>query len=299
MIKALTKLIIAATAVLMPAYAGAQSMTIHVKNGDPVKLQTNQIESITYTDDLAEEQTAAPKVGDYYYSDGTWSSDLDYSKSPIGVVFYTGDPTAEDPVLKADFPNCNHGLVVAASAAETGCIWQKDFLTFGSSVGDWVMNNLTGYTSTESNYGQDVIRNSILGYNNTKAIRAFNAANPEYAVVPVEMTADFEAKHAAPANSSGWYVPSVKELFILINGEPDNEEILLASTTHNNITTIDNSLVNLEGAMMIYNPMWAYNIWASTEFGGYTYTVCTYDGKVEGSIKDNHENFLPRFVLAF
>lgn len=32
------------------------------------------------------ETTTDVKVGDYYYSDGTWSSEIDYSKTPIGIV---------------------------------------------------------------------------------------------------------------------------------------------------------------------------------------------------------------------
>lgn len=31
------------------------------------------------------------RLGDYYYSDGTWSTDLDYSKIVLGIVFYVGE----------------------------------------------------------------------------------------------------------------------------------------------------------------------------------------------------------------
>lgn len=298
MVKTLTKLFFAVMAALLPDYAEGQSLTVNVKDGDPITLQTSQIESITFTDNLSSHHDA-PKIGDFYYADGTWSSEIDYSKNPIGVVFYTGNPTAEDPVLKADFPNCNHGLVIAAFAEEPGCMWQNNYQAFGSAVGKWVTQNLTGYVSTESNFGKDEIRNSILGYNNTKAIRAFNNANTGYTVIPVEKTAAFEAEHSAPASSSGWYVPSIKELFLLINGEMDNAEVLEATTTHKNIAVIDNALLYIIGAKQIYNSQWAYNIWASTEYGAYGYTICTYDGKIEGTLKENHVNFQTRFILAF
>lgn len=295
MVKALTKFVLAAVAAFLPSFMWAQSMTVHVKGGDPVTLQTNQIESITFTDDLSSVYVA-PKIGDFYYSDGTWSSEFDYSKDAIGIVFYVGDPTAEDPILKADHPDCTHGLVVAAHAAETGCVWQNTYI---KSVGEWITANLPGYTSTESNYGQDEIRNSILGYNNTKAILAFNKSNPDYTVVPVEKVSDFETEHPAPAASSGWYVPSVKELFLLINGEMDNPELLLSTKTHANISVIDNALAYIIGAKLMYNSQWAYDIWSSNEFGYNAYAVCTYDGAVEGIYKDSGNNTLPRFVLAF
>ncbi|WP_295728437.1 hypothetical protein [uncultured Muribaculum sp.] len=273
-------------------------MTLHVFNGEPVTLQTNQIESITFTDNINDDYVS-PKVGDFYYADGTWSSEIDYNKNPIGVIFYTGDPTAEDAVLKADHPGCTHGLVISAFGDQTGCIWQNDFRSYGSAISKWVTANLPEYVSTESNYGQDEIRNKSLGYNNTKAITAFNKANSGYTVVPVEKLDDFQTKYPAPASSSGWYVPSVKELFILINGVPDQTEILDATKTLATRNVVDNALINIYGANLIFNSQWAYNIWTSTEFGGFAYTVCTYDGTVEGSVKDNFSNFLPRFILAF
>lgn len=298
MVKAFAKILIAAAAAIQPAVAGAQSLTVHVRNGEPVTLQTEQVASITFTDDI-NDNFVAPKVGDFYYADGTWSSDIDYSKDVLGVVFYTGDPTAEDPILKADHPGCTHGLVLAAYAEPTGCIWQNDHITYGSAVGDWVTANLPGYISTESNYGRDQIRNLIVGYNNTKALRAFNAANPAYSVVPVEKIDAYQQQHAAPATSSGWYLPSVKELSMIINGVPDNDEILLATKTLANRNLMDDKLSYILGANLIYNPQWAYNFWGSNEFGANAYTICTFDGTIEGVYKDSGSNTIPRYVLAF
>ena len=67
----------------------------------------SQIASIS----LAEGENKA-KPGDFFYSDGTWSTTLDVSKTPIGVVFYIGDPTEHDAALRAAHPECVHGLVV-------------------------------------------------------------------------------------------------------------------------------------------------------------------------------------------
>ena len=39
-----------------------------------------------------------PKIGDYLYSDGTWSSQLDYEKTPLGIVFST-ETTEKDKAL--------------------------------------------------------------------------------------------------------------------------------------------------------------------------------------------------------
>ena len=61
----------------------------------------------------------APQVGDYYYSDGTWSASLDGTKTVVGVVFATADGDASSDAV-ANYPevtfadNTIHGWVIAA-----------------------------------------------------------------------------------------------------------------------------------------------------------------------------------------
>ena len=55
------------------------------------------------------------KVGDFFYDDGTWSSDLREDKTCIGVVFYTGNPALHDESLKREHPDCVNGLVIRPS----------------------------------------------------------------------------------------------------------------------------------------------------------------------------------------
>ena len=52
-------------------------------------------------------------VGDFYYSDGTWSSELNTSKTVIGVVFSRTNAASADHLLAKDYPECSHGLVVS------------------------------------------------------------------------------------------------------------------------------------------------------------------------------------------
>ncbi len=62
---------------------------------------------------VKEASAADPKVGDYYYSDGTWSTELDADKTVIGVVFSTMNATGDDSKLREDYPACTNGLVVS------------------------------------------------------------------------------------------------------------------------------------------------------------------------------------------
>lgn len=167
-----------------------------------------------------------PKIGDFYYSDGTYSTDLRTDKTPIGVIFWTGDPTAEDATLKAEHPECVNGLVVSLDGEEV-TTWQPNYKDYGDMVDSWVQLN-TEYTTVEAGMGntpEDKL-NHIVGYNNTKAIEAFNAAseNASWPVVAVSGLPAYRDKVPVPENTSGWYLPSMKEYSLLCTGEQDIKE---------------------------------------------------------------------------
>lgn len=162
----------------------------------------------------------APNVGDYYYSDGTWSPEVDDMKMIIGVVFWTGDPTAQDPTLRADHPDCTHGLVIGLEQEQMA--WQpayeacKDY-----TVSEWVAKNAPSFELPRSGNALTDPLQKIIGYNNTKAIEAFNAAaeNAQWPVTPVKWLDKLRRELPAPLSSSDWYIPSPKELSLLACGE--------------------------------------------------------------------------------
>ena len=112
------------------------------------------------------------KVGDFYYSDGTWSTELDGTKTVVGVVFYVGDPGVDDEALRAAHPDCIHGLVVGLKQSQ--CEWQDDYSGFDDeadmTVGEWIEDN-TDYVSiaTRSEY-MSIVLNKIMGINKTMGI---------------------------------------------------------------------------------------------------------------------------------
>lgn len=69
------------------------------------------------------EESAAPAVGYYYYSDGTWSATLSQEKQVVGVVFYVGNPAKDDAVLAKEHAGCVHGLVVSINEM-SGFAWR-------------------------------------------------------------------------------------------------------------------------------------------------------------------------------
>ncbi len=85
--------VIVAAISIIPAMA--QGFTVHVKHGLSVKYDIADVDSVTfYQDNPPEEVVLPPKIGDFYYSDGTWSADLKTEVNPIGVVFYVGEATS-------------------------------------------------------------------------------------------------------------------------------------------------------------------------------------------------------------
>lgn len=154
-------------------------------------------------------KTIAPSVGDYYYSDGTWSTEYDSSKTPIGVVFYlgcnneAGDNQAYYKVKDGSKAMEQfHGYAVALKDAspEEGCQWSF-------------------YDSWCDPTGISVEVDDFLGYTNTLAIRAeakrlgkeFSSSNSSYPAAWYA-TDGYDAVCPAPAQSSGWFLPSAGQL---------------------------------------------------------------------------------------
>lgn len=201
----------------------------------------------------------APNIGDYFYSDGTWSAEIDESKSIIGVVFWTGDPTAEDAKLRADHPECTHGLVIGLDEAQLA--WHPAYESISYTVSEWVEANTTGLALPRSGDGNDDPLQNIIGYNNTKAIEAFNKAdeNSNYRVSPIEWTVAYRSEVPAPLSTSDWYLPSPKELSLLCAGEMEGT-IYIKKPIMTNA-----KLINSKFSAIGQIEMDGFTYWSSTE----------------------------------
>ena len=166
------------------------------------------IKAITYTTKYAAceltvtSRKSTAKVGDYYYSDGSTSSQLLSGKTPVGVVFALADAVGSDPAsMEKDHPECKHGLVVGLE-------------TYSTSLSDDMYASVDRADIAEFAHGAGMIdmedSRSICGYSNTKAFRTWgdtwsfldkvNAATSSYSL---------------PSETSGWYLPSIAEIEML------------------------------------------------------------------------------------
>ena len=154
-------------------------------------------------------------VGDFYYSDGTWSSELDPSKTVIGVVFAKANASTSDPLLAKDYPGCTHGLVISTQEYT-----QQAFGSVSCYNGHGYYANL-GYDAASI-----VDTDKPNGYGNTLAHAALNASKPDYCSL-FNAADGVLAQHAVavPSTASAWYVPSYKEMS-MIN---DSRDVVNAS----------------------------------------------------------------------
>ena len=247
-----------------------------------------------------------PQIGDFYYADGTWSTDLDTEREVIGIVFWIGDPAKDDASLRRDHPECTHGLVVGLK--HTRSFWQSQFSTSGARVSAWVKENVTEYEAPiVSNLPESV--NRMMGYNNTKAIELYNKAteNRAWPVEAIEATVAFRDEYKAPATSSDWYLPSPKELSLLCSGEYDGNIYFAKEPGSDNRKFINERFAELSDI----NSLAGLTHWSSAEFDerevdeesirvGWMVAVTAYfnDGDISVGFKDSNSGYL-RYILAF
>lgn len=208
-------------------------------------------------------------TGDFAMKDGTFISGSasltsEQKANVAGVVFWTTKETdlsdsskilanlADDKVMAADFPNCTHGLIVALNNISSSIAWQGSAKK-GAGL-NYIYSNMEGvledfqetiwfnpqnkadYADVNVVLGNTDNKGKILGYNNTKVLEAYNAycnANSKsaYVVKPVQSLATWAASNAAPANTTGWYLPSVKELAMMCYGDYDMVNGTIPATT--------------------------------------------------------------------
>lgn len=155
-----------------------------------------------------------------------------------GIVFWTTAETTtegrttpaslkDDKIMQADFPNCTHGLIVALKHVSTDTQWQDGLHTV--NIATWQSSNTTytpsstDYKLVASAYGDTEPINYILGYQNTEILKVFNAqCEEESKMVPVSLLDTWKETNPAPANTTGWFIPSEKELTLLCGRDVDD-----------------------------------------------------------------------------
>jgi len=142
------------------------------------------------------EPTIDPKIGDYYYKNGEYSSELrtDAENPCIGVVFATKAINGDEASNYGEYTRIK-GYVMALESAPSNT--RKEFC-------DKAMNGTIDFT------GMELVKT---GYENTKAFLADSRYTDNSTSYPLLLDfIAFKEKTATPEKSSGWYIPSIEEL---------------------------------------------------------------------------------------
>lgn len=144
------------------------------------------------------EQLAAPKVGDIYYSDGTWSSQLNKKKTAIAIVFNVGT-TKNDSLY-----GYKNGYAMALKNSGSRLAWSTTQASLQSGRQDYVSADTS---ITHPGYIAD-----LDGLKETCDL----LANTSATFPAVESACNYPV--VAPEMSSDWYLPSVGQwIKILVN----------------------------------------------------------------------------------
>lgn len=275
--------------------------TVSVDDGIVTAHQEGQAVITATADKLTEEipvyVSGNADIGDYMYSDGTFSAEIFGKKQAVGIVFWLGDATASDKLLKRDFPGCCHGL--AAALTEENSSWQKEYYLYTSTVDSWAKENFPEGDSPITGIDMDSPLNRTVGYNNTKVIEAFNSDpdNLGWKVDAVKRLLFYkgDSRYAAPENTSGWYLPSAKELSLMCAGDFDGN-IWEYYDENLPVRDILNKQLNMLGGAQMLSPEL---YWSSSEYDA-TNAFCVgfYNGKTPYNIK-GAMNMKVRYILAF
>ena len=251
--------------------------------------------------------------GDYAMADGSFikydagvTLTTEQKANVRGIVFWTTAETTtegrttpasltDDEVMAEDFPGCNHGLIVALKDLSYSYVWQGQYHSSGDLYTESVYDNFQKTHDTYKEYEPIVssastpeyivFMNKILGYNNTKVLEAYNSHckvndKNNYVVTPIEKLADWKVTYPAPVNTTGWFLPSVKELHMLCYKDVDD-----VWNTYGNSCIETKAVVNASLEKVGGNQLTA-SYWSSTESEeNYAFLVHFDNAMVQGYYK--------------
>lgn len=245
-------------------------------DGDPITA-----DCIIVVEEVSEN---AAKVGDYYYSDGTYSTTKDINKTVVGVVYAVTNATLSDTKLATEHPSCSHGLVVCTT---------EDTKQVGSYL-EYGNNSIPVYFADHSwpIPSTDVNSYTVMGYHQTKALQDYQTfrGSSDYLTF-VGAVNDGPKFYFADGNTnSGWYIPSYKEMSILREN---------MSTVNETLTTCGGTQISGTGLYFISTvfdfPGDSYN---DLYIRPYNMSTGTWNNPTAGR-ESTSTTYTARLVLAF
>ena len=176
--------------------------------------------------------------------------------------------------MTRDFPNCTRGLAVSLPKSSKMDVYQVKEESIYWNYQDSTVSDLFhepyrwDYEPIASFTGIQWCINYILGYQNTKLIKAYNKycnthKKQENIVWPVDDIEAWTADNPAPKNSTGLFLPSPKELHILCYKDVDdiNNRRSYSGAQAENWNIVNSSIAEVDSSRQIETTSY----WTTTE----------------------------------
>jgi hypothetical protein len=161
--------------------------------------------------DMQTTEQLEARVGDFYYSDGTWSTELDPNKTPIAIVVFKGLAAEYDDHL--EYYKDREGNPMTKVNGYAVALWDATWMEGEDYPQGWTVWENQEYCGTSIMGTADDI--DFRGYDNTQKIKAkaeelFGALSPVEKNYPAcyYASVNYEYICPSPAKSSGWFFPS-------------------------------------------------------------------------------------------
>ena len=149
----------------------------------------------------ADNPYATAKLGDLFYSDGTFSTELEAGKTPIGVIAYLDKEGTDDDEITEKSNGAGHGLVLCLKNAASNVAWSTN-ISSQAYTGNAFVTDVAGLKRSEG----------VSGYSATAALAT------DATTYPVAAAAKNYTTLTAPTGTTGWFLPSAQQLVKMIEG---------------------------------------------------------------------------------
>lgn len=180
------------------------------------------------TVDVSFDDPDTPNVGDYYYSDGSWSTQLQTEKTVVGVVFATSETEAA-----FDSPENYEGVTFEDGKVHAWVVALQDvsglprFVDTAAGASGATISSIDGIGEGESD---------IMGYANCLSWNT--VANPLldgsiYSAVPKVVNGAYAESSGLtpPSTATDWYIPALGQMLILRDVYLEDNSVIKASLT--------------------------------------------------------------------
>ena len=180
------------------------------------------------TVDVSFDDPDTPNVGDYYYSDGSWSTQLQTEKTVVGVVFATSETEAA-----FDSPGNYEGVTFEDGKVHAWVVALQDvsgsprFVDTAAGASGATISGIDGIGEGESD---------IMGYANCLSWNT--VTNPllngsVYSVVPKVVDNAYAGSSGLtpPSTATDWYIPALGQMLVLRDVYLEDNSVIKASLT--------------------------------------------------------------------